>query len=225
MNSGIYIILNKENGKFYIGSSVNLSHRLETHKSDLRLNKHHSKHLQRAWNKYGIDSFILQQVEECLPENCIQREQVWLDFHQTYNKEIGYNIVKFAGRTDGYKHDEVTKKKMSEHWKKKWNSMTEDEKNKSVLRTSKSRLGMKNSKSHMKAIIDSMSIGINSPENLAKRSRPVIKYSLNGDFIEEYPSLAKARDSVTNKKSISPIKYACLNFNRKSYGFRWKFKN
>ena len=114
---------------------------------------------------------------------------------------------------------------MSEHWKKKWNSMTEDEKNKSVLRTSKSRLGMKNSKSHMKAIIDSMSIGINSPENLAKRSRPVIKYSLNGDFIEEYPSLAKARDSVTNKKSISPIKYACLNFNRKSHGFRWKFKN
>lgn len=225
MNSGIYIILNKENGKFYIGSSLNLSHRLDTHKSDLRLSKHHSKHLQRAWDKHGKENFLFQQVEECLPEDCIEREQVWLDFHQTYNKDIGYNIVKFAGRTDGYKHDDVARKKMSDYWKEKWKNMTEDQRNRSVLRTSKSRLGMKNSDSHMKAIVAHMSKGINSPENLAKRSKPVQKYSLDGNFIEEYPSITKARDSVTNKKSIAAIKHACLNFNRKSYGFRWKFKN
>jgi len=213
---GIYTISNNIDGKMYIGKAVNIHTRMSQHRLYLKKNKHSNEHLQRAWNKYGESAFKFELLVKCEEEHLYSEEHYWCNMLNVHNEEIGYNIVKFAGRTDGYKHDEVTKKKMSEHWKKKWNSMTEDEKNKSVLRTSKSRLGMKNSKSHMKAIIDSMSIGINSPENLAKRSRPVIKYSLNGDFIEEYPSLAKARDSVTNKKSISPIKYACLNFNRKS---------
>ncbi len=225
MNSGIYIILNKENGKFYVGSSINVDHRLQTHKSDLRLNKHHSKHLQRAWDKYGKDSFIFQQVEECLPESCIKREQVWLDFHQTYNKEIGYNTVKFAGRTDGYKHTEDNKKRMSNFWKEKWNNMTQEERDRHPLIIMKSRLGSKNSKSHNEAIVAYMNKAINSPENLAKRSRIVLKYTIEGEYIEEFKSITEAKNSASSRKSTSSIKEACLDFNKIRYGFKWKFKN
>lgn len=45
------------NNKFYIGRTDNLHRRWMTHKQLLNGNRHHSDHLQNAWNKYGKDSF------------------------------------------------------------------------------------------------------------------------------------------------------------------------
>jgi hypothetical protein len=53
MASGIYQIRNKANGHRYVGSSNNIQERWHKHISDLNRNKHHSRHLQNAWNKYG----------------------------------------------------------------------------------------------------------------------------------------------------------------------------
>jgi len=55
MASGIYQIKNTLNGKFYVGSAVNIKQRWSTHISSLNKNNHHSGHLQNAWNKYGVD--------------------------------------------------------------------------------------------------------------------------------------------------------------------------
>ena len=52
MNSGIYKILNKINGKFYIGSAVNFKRRFARHKRLLNINCHPNEYLQNAWNKY-----------------------------------------------------------------------------------------------------------------------------------------------------------------------------
>lgn len=57
MISGIYKIVNKVNGKIYIGKSVNIEKRLVTHFERLRKNKHHNEHLQSAWSKYGDGNF------------------------------------------------------------------------------------------------------------------------------------------------------------------------
>lgn len=51
--SGVYMIKNVLNNHKYIGSTKNFKQRLKQHLSDLRNNKHHSPHLQAAWNKYG----------------------------------------------------------------------------------------------------------------------------------------------------------------------------
>ena len=48
---GIYKIINKVNGKYYVGSSLNINKRWSVHKSALSKNKHHNDHLQNAWNK------------------------------------------------------------------------------------------------------------------------------------------------------------------------------
>ena len=57
MKGYIYKILNKENGKFYIGSTVEPQKREKRHFNDLQKNKHHCIFLQRSFDKYGIDCF------------------------------------------------------------------------------------------------------------------------------------------------------------------------
>jgi group I intron endonuclease len=61
---GIYKIVNKKNGKYYVGSSMYIHNRWKKHIKMLKANDHHSPKLQRAWNKYGEDSFEFVVVEE-----------------------------------------------------------------------------------------------------------------------------------------------------------------
>lgn len=83
----IYIIRNSINGKFYIGSSKNCRVRKLKHFNELRKNKHHSIHLQRAFNKYSEDNFEFIIIETCY--NYLEREQYLfdnvIDFKDTYN--------------------------------------------------------------------------------------------------------------------------------------------
>lgn len=63
MKSGVYIILNIINNKYYIGSSKNVYIRLREHKSNLKGNKHENQRLQNAVNKYGINNFEFESVK------------------------------------------------------------------------------------------------------------------------------------------------------------------
>lgn len=97
--SGVYQILNKVNNKSYIGSSINIHARWARHICDLNNNVHHSLYLQRAWNKYGKDSFIFTILEERDKEDLIKREDYFFSF---YRPE--YNICPTAKNALGMKH-------------------------------------------------------------------------------------------------------------------------
>lgn len=114
--SGIYQIKNIVNNHLYIGSAINVKNRKSKHFSDLKKNKHHSIHLQRAYNLYNENNFgfyILEYVEDA--SKLIEREQYYID-----NLKPQYNICKVAGSSLGKKHSEETKKKMSELKKGKY---------------------------------------------------------------------------------------------------------
>lgn len=115
MKSGIYIITNWVNLKYYIGSSVDVGRRLFRHKNDLLKNKHDNSKLQRAWNKYGEESFTFEQVENCPEDSLVEREQFWLDDMRAV--ELGYNLSPTAESIRGIKRSEETKQKMSESMK------------------------------------------------------------------------------------------------------------
>lgn len=97
LNSGIYKIINKVDGKFYIGSSKDILKRWDKHLKDLRKHKHHSIKLQEAYDTYGEESFTYEIVEEiqCIDKShrkkLYEREQFWIDSLNA--KENGYNIA------------------------------------------------------------------------------------------------------------------------------------
>lgn len=101
--SGIYKIVNKKDGKCYVGSSKNIlgttyKHgRFYFHKRLLRLGKHHCIHLQRAYDIYGINNFDFIIVEQINPEDLVRVEQKYLD-EARRNPSIYYNCSYDSGR-------------------------------------------------------------------------------------------------------------------------------
>jgi group I intron endonuclease len=56
--------VNLVNDKFYVGSTIHKKVRFRQHRKLLRGNRHHCKHLQAAWSKYGEAKFDFVVVEE-----------------------------------------------------------------------------------------------------------------------------------------------------------------
>lgn len=100
----VYKVTCLSNGRFYIGSSVNIRKRWSGHKNFLRKGIHDNAHLQRAWDKYGEDQFKFEIVEECSTNVLLEREQFYID---SLNPE--FNIAPIAGSVLGYKHTEEVK--------------------------------------------------------------------------------------------------------------------
>lgn len=92
-NCGIYCIINKLNGKRYVGKSKNLKNRFKTHKNDLRRNVHHSSHLQYAWNKYSEENFDFCVLEFCNEEELSTKEMEYMKVFKSTDKTFGYNMV------------------------------------------------------------------------------------------------------------------------------------
>jgi len=117
--SGIYRIECSGNGKHYIGSAVSLKQRMACHRSMLRNGTHTNKHLQRAWNKYGEDSFSMATIEECGLDILIEREQHWIDATQAANPQVGMNNSPTASTTIGFRHSDDTRVLLSEIGKRR----------------------------------------------------------------------------------------------------------
>lgn len=135
--SDIYRITCIANEKIYIGSAVDFRVRWINHLSELRNGIHHSISLQRAWDKYGEDTFIFEILEYILiPELLIPREQYYLDTFHPFGHR-GYNISRTAGSRLGLKATPQTKEKQRQ---KKLNKKLSPE---HVENIRKARLGQK----------------------------------------------------------------------------------
>jgi group I intron endonuclease len=75
----IYQIVNRLNGKFYVGRAVRPERRWAVHLCKLRAGIHHARHLQHAWNKYGEAAFEFRIVRECEQGELVACEQAYLD--------------------------------------------------------------------------------------------------------------------------------------------------
>jgi group I intron endonuclease len=89
--SGIYKITNIVNNKFYIGSSVDIYHRLKHHYSDLKNNKHGNKYFLRSYIKYGKNNFNVEILEEVPKELLLIKEQYYKDLYKNTNDFIILN--------------------------------------------------------------------------------------------------------------------------------------
>ena len=97
LNSGIYLIINCINNKFYPGSSFKLDTRYADHKRLLNKNKHHCYKLQQDWNKFGEENFEFHIVNLISPNDLGEEEQKYLDYCNI-NKESNYMVKNKSGR-------------------------------------------------------------------------------------------------------------------------------
>lgn len=108
--SGVYCWTNTESNAKYVGSSVDLCRRFRQYYNINYITRaSKSSLICRALLKHGYSKFKLEILEYCAPEECIKREQSYID---TLNPE--YNVLKVAGSLFGYKHTIESLQKMSE---------------------------------------------------------------------------------------------------------------
>lgn len=140
MTCGIYKIVNKVNGKYYLGSASNLKSRWKRHLYCLIHNCHHSIHLQRSWNKHGKENFVLEVVKHVEKDLLKEEEQKYLDKLTPWNNKIGYNISRYAGGGDNISYhpniDEI-REKQRHNTKSRWESKPEEEKEEYRIKMSK----------------------------------------------------------------------------------------
>ena len=119
---GIYSIYSKSQDCYYIGKSKDIEKRMLKHKSDLRLNRHHSPYLQNTFNKYGFEDLEFSVIQECTYEDSAELEKDYIKKYNSYDK--GFNMTT-GGEwgAPGRKFSQETLQKMSERIKGEKNPM------------------------------------------------------------------------------------------------------
>lgn len=108
--SGIYKIENIVNHKIYIGQSKDIESRWEHHKWELNNHRHPNNYLQKAWDKYGEDTFIFEIVELCDESVIDVKEQEYIKLFQSLSYLNGYNLD--SGGNLNKHHSQETKDKI-----------------------------------------------------------------------------------------------------------------
>lgn len=115
MNCGIYKIINKINGKYYVGSTNNFNGRCGRkfrHTYELNKGIHKNQHLQNAWNKYGSINFDFLFIESVQEVDLLIVEQTYLNIAKT-NIDQCYNKKFIAGGGVYGEVSESTRRKQS----------------------------------------------------------------------------------------------------------------
>jgi len=173
---GIYKIVNKINGKYYVGSAHNFIKRWKGHKKLLKADNHPNIHLQRAWQKYGESIFEFVIVEPVYDiKELLSVEQKYLNNCKT-NPDSNYNVSYDATcPMYGRKHSNETKQKMirSRTGKKMPTRTMEWRKSQSQIMKDKYKNGFIHplqGKSHLKGIENPMYGKRHSAETIRKIS-------------------------------------------------------
>lgn len=91
----IYVITNKKNNRQYVGKTINsIKERFREHINESHLPRASHRPLYDAMNKYGIDNFSIEELEECDIDIVDEREKYWINKLNTYHN--GYNAT-FGG--------------------------------------------------------------------------------------------------------------------------------
>jgi group I intron endonuclease len=195
IKSGIYKIVNKINGRYYIGSSINIRKRWNEHKRTLRQNNHDNSFLQKSWNKHGEETFIFEIIENVVDvTKLLEREQHYLNLINPFNKDITYNLCKTAGNMLGFKHNDESKLKMSIKMLGNKYSLGHRHTNDTKTKMSNSHIGLK----HLEKTKIKM-IKISKKEKLISKKYKSTK--LSGEIKKEVIDIYNSGEYSTRKLS------------------------
>ena len=123
---GVYKITNTITGDFYIGSSKNIKNRWTAHKCKSTWNKCPNNQLYLDMQKYGVDKFVFEILEEAEIEQLKEKEQQFIEtLKPTYNNNNakGYNVERRKKSIRKYNKSDKRKKSQNKYNKKYYNQL------------------------------------------------------------------------------------------------------
>lgn len=118
---GIYKIKNKINKKIYVGQSNNIQRRWREHLRSGQPEKYSNSNnrdiempLHRAMQKYGVENFELEVLEECDIAELNIKERYWINQLNSTDKNIGYNILNGGQENIGAKGEFHSQAKLTQ---------------------------------------------------------------------------------------------------------------
>ena len=165
----IYKITNNVNGKIYIGQTrATEPQRWQQHVwHAYNGSDNDSLLLCRAIRKYGKENFTRTIVEECGNQFLNEREKYWINYFNSTNHDIGYNVAEGGEGHSKYSNEEIVKAYMD------FGSIT---KASEVIGMSREQMSRR-----------LQAIGIQTTREIS-----VCQYDLQGNFIKEYSTMAEA---------------------------------
>ena len=234
---GIYKITSPSNN-IYIGQSINLERRLARYKSNLNSSKGQIR-LNRSFIKYGVENHLFEILLECSIEDLNTKERYYQDLFDCIENGLNLRYTKTNDKSGKMSDETIAKmvhykRNMTPEHRKK---LSEAGKNKEVMpsmlgkthsdatkkKMSDSAKGKIKSKEHIENIRQSKLGIIVSDETKAKKSKPVLQYDLQGNFIAKYFGIKEASRKVGISDSL--IIDVCKGKYPQGKGFVWKYEN
>lgn len=205
----IYCITNKINGKKYVGLTVTtLANRFKEHKSDSKRRK--CMPLYRAFNKYGIENFYIEELEEVENDKLSEREIYWIKKLDTFNSKNGYNAT-LGGQGGRRLYDEKDNQFILECWNKGLSIRDINKQTGIGIHKIASVVGkLPNFKEQTQSIIT---------ERIREaKGRRIVQYTRNGDFVKSYDTAVDVQRELGLPSTTQIIacckkpNYTCHNF-------------
>lgn len=218
----IYKIINNVNQKIYIGkTSSTIEKRFKEHCNDSKKERCEKRPLYDAMNKYGVENFTVEKVEEVEnDEIASEREIYWINKLRTYigfNDCNGYNATLGGDSKRIYDYQTIAKKYLELKNQKETAKYFQCD-----VET-------------VKKACQENNIEIISSQQIAKdaQKKCVKMYDLENNFIQEFETMKDAaiwviENKLTTSNKIdgvrSSIRKACNGQYKKAFNHIWKNK-
>lgn len=214
MNGYIYKITNQINQKIYIGKTVNsIGARWKEHLHDYKRPQYEKRPLYEAMNKYGIENFTIEEVEEVDVKKLSIREIYWIEHYNTYNN--GYNATLGGDGKILYDYDLIAE------------LIPQYQTYAEVAQVIGCCIDV------VQLVAKKYNIKHNQRNNFIDKSEQVFQFDKNGNYIQSFPSYAAAARWLEDNKYISGnlsgvrshISEVCRGKRKTAYTFIWKNKD
>lgn len=205
----IYQIVNDINDKIYVGKTErSIEERFREHCKDYNRREFEKRPLYSAMKKYGIEHFHIELLEETdSPE---EREIFWIEQKRSYKE--GYNATLGGDGKHYIDYDLVI-------------AMYLELQNQNEVAR---RMGISSDTIHTILKSNNVEIIKNSEVSARVTGKIINQYSLDGEYIQSFPSAKSAAESLgkissTSKGASSHISDVCRGKRKTAYGYKWKF--
>lgn len=205
----IYKIINDINNKIYVGKTLStIEERFKKHCSDSKKATCKKRPLYDAMNKYGIEHFHIELIEECSLEVVNDREIYWINTLNSYHN--GYNATLGGDGAHYIDYDKIL-----ELWNKGYN-------NKQISL----ELNISTDTVQKALIIFNISAEERHKRGLESVCNKVLMLDIETEeVLNEFNSVTEALKFLGISKSDGHIGAVCKGKRRTAYGYKWRYSS